>query len=157
MARLKDKVALITGAAGGMGAEYSRLFAREGASVILADIAADSLADIVADITQNGGSAISVKLDVSSEDEWISAVQQALDAFGRIGVLVNNAAIAANECTVRTVTVDQWNRMMAINATGVMLGMKHVIPAMEQAGAGSIINISSIGGLVGGMADNTSR
>lgn len=156
MRRLEGKVALITGAASGMGAEDARLFAREGALVVALDIQLGRLQTVVDEILASGGKAAALELDVASEEQWQSVVQQAVAIYGRIDILVNNAAIQVDNRSVRDTTLEQWARVMDINALGVMLGMKHVIPEMEKLGKGSIINISSIGAIVGGMADSFS-
>ena len=146
--RLEGKVAIISGAARGMGAAEARLFAQEGASVILGDILVDLGEAVAADINQSGGSAMFVKLDVTSESDWENAVGAAVERFGQLSVLVNNAAILRTETVLET-TEQIWDDVMSINAKGVFLGVKHAIPAMRSAGGGSIINISSGAGITG--------
>ena len=157
--RLSGKVALVSGGASGMGQSESLIFAREGAKVVVADLLEEG--QQVADkIKGAGGQALFVKLDVSKEAEWEKAVKAAVDAFGKLDVLVNNAGISG--------TFDQdmlstaaWDKLMDINAKGVFLGMKTAIPAMQRAGGGAIVNISSISGFVGQqgvhMAYNASK
>jgi NAD(P)-dependent dehydrogenase (short-subunit alcohol dehydrogenase family) len=147
--RLRDKVAIITGAAFGMGAEEARLFAREGATVIAADIQDEAGHNVVAEIRSEGGDAEYAHLDVTSEQEWKRLVEDVLSRHGRIDVLVSNAGISS---TMFPDPLDftGWQRIMDVNANGVYLGSASVIPAMQRAGKGSIVNISSIMGFVGG-------
>jgi NAD(P)-dependent dehydrogenase (short-subunit alcohol dehydrogenase family) len=146
--RLAGKVALITGGAHGMGAAEARLFAKEGARVVVADVR-DGDGKIVADaITGAGGQARYVHLDVTAEPEWQQAVAFAVNAFGKLDVLVNNAGISGG-ISSDIMSTSAYDRLMEVNAKGVFLGMKHAIPAMQQAGGGSIVNISSISGIAG--------
>jgi NAD(P)-dependent dehydrogenase (short-subunit alcohol dehydrogenase family) len=146
--RLEGKVALISGAARGIGAAQALLFAREGAKVGIGDIREDEGRGVAAEITAAGGESLFVRLDVTSEQDWAGAVDAVLDRFGRLDILVNNAGIA-ERATVEDTTADEWDRMMAVNARGVFLGTKAVITYMKSAGGGSIVNISSISGLIG--------
>ena len=146
--RLEGKVAIITGGAHGMGAEEARLFAREGAKVVIADVREDDARKVEAEISEAGGEAMVVLLDVSKEDQWEQSVAQVVARFGKLDILVNNAGIGGSGETDFTST-DSWDRLMDINAKGVFLGMKHAIPEMEKAGGGAIVNISSISGMVG--------
>ena len=146
--RLQGKVALISGAARGMGAAEARLFAREGARVGIADVLEDEGHRVEAQIAEAGGHAVFLRLDVTSESDWSSAVEAVVSRFGRLDVLVNNAAIH-HRGRVEETTVEMWDRVMAVNAKGVFLGSKAAIPAMRTAGGGSIVNISSTAGLVG--------
>jgi NAD(P)-dependent dehydrogenase (short-subunit alcohol dehydrogenase family) len=150
--RLAGKVALISGAARGQGEAEARLFVKEGASVVLGDILIDPGQKVAADIRTQGGQATFVKLDVTQESDWQQAVDTAVSTYGKLNILVNNAGIFPIE-GVEATNMELWNRVIAINQTGVWLGMKYAIPAMRQAGGGSIVNISSIAGLIGsGMA-----
>jgi 3(or 17)beta-hydroxysteroid dehydrogenase len=151
--RLPGKVALISGAARGMGAVEARLFAKEGARVVLGDILQAEGRQVEAEIKAAGGDAVFVRLDVTREDDWQQAVATAENRFGTLNILVNNAGIGGPG-RVEDTTVEDWNRVMDVNATGVFLGTKTAIPAMRRAGSGSIINISSQLGLVG--VDNSS-
>ena len=151
--RLVGKVALISGGARGMGAAEARLFAREGAQVVIGDILAAEGGAVEADIRAKGGEAAFVRLDVTSEADWQKAVGLAQSRFGKLNVLVNNAGIGGGS-RIEDTTVEDWNRMMDVNAKGVFLGTKAVIAAMRRAGGGSIVNISSQLGLVG--TDNSS-
>jgi 3(or 17)beta-hydroxysteroid dehydrogenase len=155
--RLAGKVALVSGAASGMGRSEAEIFAREGAKVILADVL-EAEGKQVAD--KIGAAARFVKLDVTSEAEWDAAVKAAVSAFGKLDVLVNNAGISGTY-DADMLSSAAWDKVMSINAKGVFLGMKHVIPLMKQAGGGAIVNISSISGFVGQdgvhMAYNASK
>ena len=146
--RLEGKVALISGGARGQGATEGQLFVDEGAKVVLADILDVEGEAAAAQIRENGGDASYVHLDVASEDDWRSAVEFTLQTYGRLDILINNAAIYKRTPIVDT-DVEEWRQIMEINSTGVFLGTKHAIPAMQRSGGGSIINISSTAGLVG--------
>jgi cyclopentanol dehydrogenase len=150
--RLNGKVALISGAARGQGEAEARMFVKEGAAVVLGDILVDEGEKVAASIRGSGGQATFVKLDVTQERDWQQAVAHAVQTYGKLNILVNNAGIFPIE-GVEATTLELWNRVIAINQTGVWLGMKAAVPAMRQAGGGSIVNISSIAGLMGsGMA-----
>ena len=146
--RLEGKVALITGGAHGMGAVEAKLFAREGAKVAIGDILDDEGRRVEAEIAEAGGEALFVHLDVTHEQDWQDAVQRITDRFSKLDVLVNNAGISSRSFE-DTTSVEGWHRIMDINSTGVFLGTKYAIPKMLEAGGGSIVNISSIMGLVG--------
>ena len=139
--RLQGKVALITGAARGQGAEEARMFAKEGAKVVLADVTDQEGMAVAAEIAEAGGDALYVHLDVTNEDEWDAAVQSAVAAFGKLDILVNNAGIWRRGHVLET-SSDQWDDIMDVNAKGVFLGTKAAIPEMRKAGGGSIVNIS---------------
>jgi 3(or 17)beta-hydroxysteroid dehydrogenase len=147
--RLPGKVALITGAAHGMGAEEAKLFAREGAKVMIADILENAGKHLEVEINQAGGEAMFVRADVTSEADWKRVVEATVARFGKLDILVNNAGLSSTSEADPTDT-DGWRRIMEVNATGVFLGTKYAIPAMKQSGGGSIVNISSIMGFVGG-------
>ena len=151
--RLAGKVALVSGGARGMGATEARLFATQGAKVVIGDVLETEGRQTEADINAAGGEALFVRLDVTSEANWQQVIAAAISHFGKLDILVNNAGISAKGM-VEDTTVEDWNRVMDINAKGVFLGTKAAIPAMRQAGGGSIINISSQLGLVG--VDNSS-
>jgi cyclopentanol dehydrogenase len=146
MARLAGKVALISGGARGQGAVEARLFAREGAKVVLGDILDDEGKHVEEEIRTQGGKAIYVHLDVTQAQDWQRAVQTAESRYGRLDILVNNAGITMRGTIEETSEAD-WDRIMAINLKGVFLGTKYAIPAMRRAGSGSIINISSGAGI----------
>jgi len=148
MGRLEGKVALISGGARGQGAAEARLFAREGAKVVLGDILDEDGRKVEAEIRATGGAATYVHLNVTNEADWRAAVELAERRYDRLTILVNNAGILIRSAIEET-TEDEWDRIMAVNVKGVFLGTKHAIPAMRRAGGGSIINISSTAGLVG--------
>ncbi|MCH2450179.1 MAG: glucose 1-dehydrogenase [Gracilimonas sp.] len=154
MKRLENKVAIITGAASGMGAVEARLFAQQGAKVVATDIQKDKLDNVVKEINDNDGEAIAVELDITSEDAWANAVKIALDTYNKIDILVNNAGIGGAEgyATFDELNKESWDKFIKVNATGAFLGTKAVVPEMRKQDTGSIINISSIAGLVGGAA-----
>ncbi|MED3574193.1 glucose 1-dehydrogenase [Cytobacillus praedii] len=153
MGRLNDKVAIITGAASGQGAVEARLFAKEGAKVVATDINEEALQTIIEEIKTAGGQAIAIKHNVVIEEEWKNVMSQAIEAFGKIDILVNNAGVAPSTPLEHT-SLDEWRKVMDINMTSVFLGTKLVVPEMRKAGGGSIINISSMAGLVGTGAAN---
>jgi len=148
--RMKNKVALISGAASGMGAATARLLAREGAkAVVVADLLDKEGEAVVAEIRQAGGNASYIHLDVTDEAQWKVAVDKTVADHGSLDVLVNNAGISGS-AEQDLYDTAAWNRLMGINATGVFFGMKHGIAAMKKAGTrGSVINLSSVSGIVG--------
>jgi 3(or 17)beta-hydroxysteroid dehydrogenase len=158
--RLAGKVALVSGGASGMGRSESEIFAREGAKVVVADVLEAEGKQVADKIVSGGGQARFVKLDVTSEAEWDAAVKATVGAFGTLDVLVNNAGISGTYDS-DMLSSAAWDKVMSVNAKGVFLGMKHVIPLMKQAGGGAIVNISSISGFVGQdgvhMAYNASK
>ena len=148
MNRVANKVALITGGAMGIGRACAELLAREGAAVVVTDRDAANGRAVVDAIRAATGRALFVEHDVSREAEWVRAVEEARTAFGRLDILVNNAGVGRSGDVEHT-TLEQWRDLMAINLDGVFLGIKHAIAPMRAAGGGSIINLSSIEGLVG--------
>jgi len=146
--RLENKVALISGGARGMGAAEARMFAREGAKVVIGDLLEAEGRQVEAEINELGGECVFVHLDVTQEAEWQQAVETAVARFGKLDILVNNAGIALRGVLEDTSSED-WDRVMAVNAKGVFLGTKAAIPEMRKVGGGSIVNISSMSGLVG--------
>ena len=151
--RLDDKVAIITGGASGMGAEECRIFAREGAKVVIADVSEDLGRQVEAEIAESGGEAVFMHLDVTSEDAWDEAVKATVERYGKVDILVNNAGISSTH-NPDFMSTEAWDNFMAINARGVFLGMKSVIPQMQAVGGGSIVNISSISGIVGNVGNH---
>lgn len=149
MGRVDGKVAIVTGAAGGMGKADALLLAKEGAKVAISDLQEDKIQEVVREITESGGEAIGFKHDVASEEDWIRVVNETAAKFGKIDVLVNNAGIST-ATPFMELTTEAWEKTMSINVTSIFLGQKYVIPHMLKAGGGSIINISSIAGLTGG-------
>jgi NAD(P)-dependent dehydrogenase (short-subunit alcohol dehydrogenase family) len=158
--RLAGKVALISGGASGMGQSEALIFAREGARVVVGDILEAEGKEVVSSIQAAGGQAGFQKLDVTSEVDWQAAVAAAVASFGKLDVLVNNAGISGS-IDPDMMSTPAWDTIMNVNAKGVFLGMKHAIPAMQRAGGGAIVNISSISGFVGQrmihMAYNASK
>jgi len=148
---------MISGAASGMGAATARMFVKEGAKVVIADVLADEgrrLADSL------GAVARFERLDVTNEDDWAAVVTATRGHFGKLDILVNNAGISGS-AEQDLYSTDAWHRIMAVNATGVFLGIKHAIPAMIANGGGSIVNLSSVAGVIGSegihMAYNASK
>ena len=148
--RLENKVALISGGARGMGAVEAKLFAGEGAKVVIGDVLEDDGRRTEAEINESGGECVFVRLDVTSEESWQAAVRLAVERFGKLDILVNNAGIYRTHNVVET-SEEEWDQVMDINAKGVFLGTKTAIPAMRDNGSGSIVNISSVAGLVGNL------
>lgn len=146
--RMDGKVALVTGAARGIGAASAKALAAEGADVMLSDVSEAELGEFAEALRSEGSSARAVRLDVSVKDDWNVAVQATECAFGRLDVLLNNAGICYID-GVEATTDEMWHRTIAVCQTGVWLGMRTVAPAMRRAGGGSIVNVSSILGLVG--------
>ena len=164
--RLVGKVAIVTGGASGIGAETARVFALHGAKVLLTDSNAALGKSVASEISGSGGTAAFATQDVCDEASWAMIVAQAEENHGRLDILCNIAGISGRDpkmniqTSVTTAgprlteqTLEQWNRVMAVNATGVFLGTKAAIPAMRRAGGGSIINISSICGIIGSHAN----
>ena len=146
--RVAGKVALVTGGAGGMGAAHVRALAREGATVVIADLAAEAGAQLADEIRATGGEAAAHGLDVTDADAWRALVGEVEQAYGRIDVLVNNAGVQ-----VRSVGVEiqdgEWDLVTSVNQRGVFLGMQAVIPGMVERGGGSVVNVASVAALVG--------
>ena len=147
--RLKGKTAIVTGASNGMGSSESKLFASEGANVVLADVDSEAGQRLVEEISEGGGNAHFEMCDVSSEDDWQSMSDTVLSKYGSVDILVNNAGISSTS-TSDLLSTDDWNNIMNVNSTGVFLGTKTAAEIMKSQGGGSIVNISSIMGFVGG-------
>ena len=148
MGRLDGKVALISGGARGQGAAEAQLCAREGAKVVFGDLLDAEGQQVEGSIRAAGGEATYVHLDVTNEASWRAAVETAVSRYGALHVLVNNAGIYIRK-RIEETTEDDLDQILAVNVKGVFLGVKHALPAMRRAGGGSIINISSVAGLVG--------
>jgi NAD(P)-dependent dehydrogenase (short-subunit alcohol dehydrogenase family) len=146
--RLEAKVAIISGAASGMGAATARRFAKEGARVVIADTLDEEGRQIAADIKRANGTAEFMHLDVTEEADWKAVVDSTMQKYGRLDILVNNAGISGS-AVPDMLDTDAWDRLMAVNARGVFLGTKFAVLAMKQAGGGSIVNLSSISGNTG--------
>ncbi len=151
MTRLQDKVIIITGAAQGMGATHARMCIEAGAKVVLTDINAEKGQALAAEL---GSQALFIQHNVTSEDDWTQVIAATQAYFGTINVLVNNAGITQSKSILET-SLDDYRRILEINQVSVFLGMKAVIPSMQASKQGSIINISSINGLVGGAIGYT--
>jgi NAD(P)-dependent dehydrogenase (short-subunit alcohol dehydrogenase family) len=148
MARLSGKVALVTGAASGLGAATARRLAKDGAAVLLTDrdLAGE---DIATSITAAGGQAAFRLHDVTSHPDWAAAVEHAVHDFGRLDILVNNAGVAGGRHELMDHSYDAWRQILAVNLDGVFLGLRHAGPRIAASGGGSVINLSSILGKVG--------
>ena len=155
--RLAGKVAMISGAASGMGAATARMFAREGAKVVVADVLEHEGRQVADAI---GASARFEPLDVTREESWAAIMAATTQHFGKLDVLVNNAGISGS-AEQDFYSTEAWHRIMAVNATGVFFGIKYAVPAMIANGGGSIVNLSSIAGIIGSehvhMAYNASK
>ena len=145
--RLGDKVAIITGAASGMGASTAKLFAQEGAKVVVTDLLQTEGEEVVSEIIGNGGTACFCKLNVTDPSNWEQVVRNTQADYSRIDVLVNNAGVSGS--TPDRMNIAVWDQQMEVNAKGVFLGLRAVLPAMQDAGGGSIINTSSMSGFIG--------
>ena len=146
--RLKDKVAIVSGGAHGMGEAEVRLFAKEGAAVVIADVLSPEGEAVAAEINAMQGRAMFVRCDVTSETDWQRVIDQTVGTYGKLDILVNNAGISGSAVGDPDAT-EAWDKLMAINARGVFLGTKLAAAAMIPNGKGSIVNISSIMGFVG--------
>ncbi len=147
--RLKDKVAIITGGAHGMGEAEARLFAKEGAAVVIADVLTEMGEAVAADINAGQGRAMFVRTDVTSETDWKNLIAKTIAAYGKLDILVNNAGISGSAVGDQD-SIEGWNKLIAINQTGVFLGTTLAAKEMAKAGKGAIVNISSIMGFIGG-------
>lgn len=158
--RLAGKVAIVTGSANGMGETEAKLFAQQGAKVVVADLLDTEGQQVAAAINEGGGDAMFIRLDVTQEADWQEVVTTTVARFDKLDILVNNAGLSGSH-TRDLMSVEAWDRLMEVNAKGVFLGMKYAIPAMQQTGGGSIVNISSISGFIGQdfihMAYNASK
>ena len=156
--RLSGKLAIVTGASRGLGAAQARALAREGAAILLCDVLDERGRETAASITTGGGDALYHRLDVTSEDGWSAAIAEARRWKGRVDVLVNNAGINIR-AGIAAATVEDWNRVFAVNVTGALLGMRAAAPAMREAGGGSIVNIASAAALraIGSAAYTASK
>lgn len=146
--RLAGKVALVTGAAGGLGSAQARLLAAEGARVAVADVAEEAGRRLADEISRSGSQAMFVRLDVTSESAWKRSVDEVVKHFGHLHILVNNAGIYRRD-TIEKAASEDWDAVMAVNAKGVFLGTRAAVPAMRASGGGSIVNISSTAAMLG--------
>jgi cyclopentanol dehydrogenase len=150
MNRLMHKVAVVTGAAGGMGAAIARLFAEEGAKVLATDIQFEKMDTWVRAARQSGLEITCIPHDVASEPDWQKVVAKAAEKYGKIDILVNNAGIYRPMETTESTPLDRWHQVLEINLTSTFLGARAVLPFLKESGNGAIVNISSIAGMVGG-------
>ncbi len=148
MGRLEGKIALITGGGDGMGASHCKLFAQEGARLVVTDRREEPGQRVVDEIVASGGEAIFVGQDVASEADWHNVAAATMEKYGKTDILVNNAAIASFK-SAKDATLEEWNLIMDVCAKSIFLGCKIMLPAMQAAGGGSIVNISSISGIAG--------
>jgi NAD(P)-dependent dehydrogenase (short-subunit alcohol dehydrogenase family) len=154
MDRVKGKVAIITGGASGIGKATASLLAKEGAKVVVADINEVNGKKVAEEIKHEGGKAIFVKHDVTSERDWSEVIEKTLAEFGKLDILVNNAGVIFAK-KIEDTPLEQWRWLMSVNLDGVFLGTKYAIRAMKKSGGGSIINLSSLAGLVGTIDDTS--
>jgi NAD(P)-dependent dehydrogenase (short-subunit alcohol dehydrogenase family) len=148
MDRVKGKVAIVTGGAGGLGKAQSLLLAKEGAKVVVTDTNEAQGKRVVEEINKQGGKAIFIRHDVTSEIEWDRVIRETLERFGKLDILVNNAGVMLWK-RIEETSLNEWRWLMSINLDGVFLGTKYAMGAMKKSGGGSIINISSAAGIVG--------
>ena len=149
MGRVQDKVAIVTGAAHGIGRATALLLAQEGAAVAVTDVNTEAAEAVTELINGSGGKARTWKLDVSQEAEVAAVITEVAKAFGRLDILVNNAGITGANGTAEEISETEWDKVMNTNAKGTFLCTKHAVPLMRRAGGGSIVNLSSVYGIVG--------
>ena len=151
MKRLVNKVAIITGAASGMGETTARVFAREGATVIITDVQEQAIKDLVADIQgEYGDVALGIVHDIADEQSWAKVTQEVVAKFGKIDILVNNAAIGGKDWKYEDASLEEWQKVMKVNAEGAFLGICAVVPYMKKNDISSIVNINTLGAHVAG-------
>jgi len=148
MGRVEGKTAIVTGAARGLGKAIAQLLAKEGARVAIADILEDVGKETAEEIKRQGGKAIFIKHDVTSEDSWEAVVKKVLSEFGKLDIMVNNAGVMLIKEIAET-SLEEWRGLMSVNLDGVFLGTKHAIRAMRNSGGGAIVNMSSAVGIIG--------
>jgi len=148
MGRVEGKTAIVTGAARGIGKGIAQLLAKEGANVAVTDILEDDGKKAAEEMKREGGKAIFLKHDVTSEDSWDAVVKKVLSEFGKLDIMVNNAGVQLIKEVAET-SLEEWRGLMSVNLDGVFLGTKHAIRAMKESGGGSIVNMSSVVGLIG--------
>ena len=151
MQKLEGKVAIITGGGSGIGEATAKKIAAEGASVVVADVNEAGLQRVVEEIKATGGEATGIVLDVSKQESWEAAVAATEEAYGKLNIVFNNAGIGGATLDLTNETIENWSKVIAINQTGVMLGIRTTIDLIKKSGGGSIINTSSIFGIIGGF------
>ena len=149
MNRLQDKVAIVTGGSHGIGKAICIRMAEEGAKVAVTDILDDDGQAVVETIKSNGGTAMYKHLDVSDEDEVRRVIEEVVDTWGRLDTMVNNAGISGADKPTHEITADEWRKVMEVNVSGVFYCTKHAVAHLRNAGRGSIVNLSSIYGIIG--------
>lgn len=149
--RLKEKVAVLTGASNGMGASTARLFAAEGAMVVLTDVLEEQGRQVADSIRDTGGTAKFIAADVTSDSDWSHVMEQTVSSFSKLDILVNNAGISSS-AVGDDHSIEGWTKLIDVNATSVFLGTMRAADIMSRSGSGSIVNISSIMGISGGSA-----
>lgn len=152
--QLKDKVAIITGAASGIGQATAERFAREGAAVVMCDSNGDALTEVADSIIRSGGAVTSMKADVSVDEDVKAMVFKALEMYSRVDILVNNAGIIGEMSSLADMTAQGWRRVLDVNLLGAVLATKYVAPHMQERGAGAIVNVSSVAGIRSGAGPN---
>jgi NAD(P)-dependent dehydrogenase (short-subunit alcohol dehydrogenase family) len=140
--RLENKTVIITGAARGIGLASTKLFAQEGATVYAADISIPDDAEMIAGVTW-------VALDVTQDEQWNALVERVVGEAGRVDVLLNNAGMVGSYESIDTISLEDWHRVIDLNLNGTFLGVRHVVPVMRAHGGGSIVNVSSMWGIIG--------
>ena len=155
MGRLQDKVAIITGSGAGIGKAIATAYAEEGAKVVIADFNEEALNSTVNELKNAGHNALGIKVNVTSEVDVQHMISVAISEFGRVDILVNNAGVGDNMQAAANVQDDVWNRVMNINVTGVMRCIRAILPHFEQNGAGTIVNMASLAGVMGGRGGLT--
>lgn len=150
--RLEGKVAVVTGAASGIGEAIAKLFAQEGARVVASDISKDKLEQVVKEITDAGGTAVAAVANVADEDDVQKMIDTAVEQFGTLDVLVNNAGIMDNFVPAHELTDELWDKVLAVNTTGPMRAIRKALPIMMEKGKGSIVNVASVAGVGGSRA-----
>jgi NAD(P)-dependent dehydrogenase (short-subunit alcohol dehydrogenase family) len=149
MNQLADKVAIVTGGASGMGRATTLLFAQEGAKVVVADLNEQAGAEVAALASETGNACVFQKTDVTSEPDMVALIDRAVSKFGRLDILINNAGITGARGVIETLSLEGWEKTVAVNLRGVFLGIKHAIAPMRKAGGGAIVSTASLGGLMG--------